>query len=195
MLCIIGKRPDESYECFTVDPLDEKLLNVDLASVKSFSKELLYDLRLSWEALCAENVHEDNFPRFVLLIKAMSPKPLRGKRLSEIKLSRTFNGRTLLAPIVAFTMAGLLFVYTRSSIHAAKRNAERHRAADGGEISWYNESQRRHGALEKPKEQDSIKQLITGSHGKIGKVLGKEDRQSVEEAVLRARKGERDNGG
>ena len=40
--------------------------------------------------------------------------------------------RTLLAPIVAFTMAGLLFVYTRSSIHAAKRNAVRHRAADGG---------------------------------------------------------------
>lgn len=74
-------------------------------------------------------------------------------------------------------MAGLLFVYTRSSIHAAKRNAERHRVADGGEISWYNESQRRHGALEKPKEQDSIKQLITGTHGKIGKILGKGDRQ------------------
>lgn len=53
-------------ECFTVDPLDEKLLNVDLASVKSFSKELLYDLRLGWEALCAENVHEDNFPGFVV---------------------------------------------------------------------------------------------------------------------------------
>ena len=42
-----------------------------------------------------------------------------------------------MGPIVAFTMAGLLFIYSRSSIRAAKRNAERHRVADGGQISWY----------------------------------------------------------
>ncbi|KAL9134178.1 MAG: hypothetical protein Q9175_004645 [Cornicularia normoerica] len=125
----------------------------------------------------------------------MSPKPLKGKRLSEIQLSRTFNGRTLLAPIVAFTMAGLLFVYTRSSIHAAKRNAERHRAADGGQISWYNESQRRHGALEKPEELDLTKQLVADRQDKTGKVVVKGIRQSLEEEVLRARKGKRDNGG
>lgn len=92
-------------------------------------------------------------------------------------------------------MAGLLFIYTRSSIHAAKRNAERHRVADGGQISWYNESQRRHGALEKPEEQGSIKQFITGTPDKTGKVVGKGSRQSTEEEVLRKRKGKRDNGG
>ncbi|CAF9913394.1 hypothetical protein IMSHALPRED_001006 [Imshaugia aleurites] len=125
----------------------------------------------------------------------MSPKPLKGKRLSEIKLSRSFNGRTLLAPIVAFTMAGLLFVYTRSSIYAAKRNAQRHRAADGGQISWYNESQRRHGALEQPEEQESIKQLIVGTQDKTAKLLEKRSRQSAEEEVLKARIHKRDNGG
>ena len=92
-------------------------------------------------------------------------------------------------------MAGLLFVYTRSSIHAAKRNAERHRAADGGQISWYNESQRRHGALEKPEELDLTKQLVADRQDKTGKVVVKGIRQSPEEEVLRARKGKRDNGG
>ena len=103
--------------------------------------------------------------------------------------------RTLLAPIVAFTMAGLLFVYTRSSIHAAKRNAKLHRAADGGQISWYNESKRRHGGLEKPEEQYSIKQLIAGTQDKTGEVVKKESQQSPEEEILRVRKGKRGNGG
>ena len=92
-------------------------------------------------------------------------------------------------------MAGLLFVYTRSSIHAAKRNAERHRAADGGQISWNNESKRRHGVLEKPEEQYSIKQLIAGTQDKTEDVVRKESRQSPEEEVLKLRKGKRDNGG
>ena len=86
-------------------------------------------------------------------------------------------------------MAGLLFVYTRSSIYAAKRNAERHRAADGGQISWHNESKRRHGALELPEANDSIKQLIFGTTDKTQKLVGKEDRQSSEQEVLRAKKG------
>jgi hypothetical protein len=42
-------------------------------------------------------------------------------------------------------MAVLLFVYARSSIAAAKRNAQAHRDADGGQISWVRESARRHG--------------------------------------------------
>ena len=92
-------------------------------------------------------------------------------------------------------MAGLLFVYTRSSIYAAKRNAQRHRAADGGQISWYNESQRRHGALEQPEEQESIKQLIVGTQDKTAKLLEKRSRQSAEEEVLKARIHKRDNGG
>lgn len=92
-------------------------------------------------------------------------------------------------------MAGLLFVYTRSSIYAAKRNAERHRAADGGQISWYNETQRRHGALEKPEDQDSIKELIIGTRDRTEKVMRKGGSQSPEEELLSARKGKRQNGG
>ena len=92
-------------------------------------------------------------------------------------------------------MAGLLFVYTRSSIYAAKRNAERHRTADGGQISWYNETQRRHGVLEKPEDQDSIKQLIIGTRDRTEKVTGKGGSQSPEEELLSARKGKRQNGG
>lgn len=76
-------------------------------------------------------------------VTAMSPQPLRGKRLSDIKLKpRLFGGvkinaRAVVAPFVAFTMAGLLYVYSTSSIQAAKRNAKSHRIADGGQISWY----------------------------------------------------------
>ena len=123
----------------------------------------------------------------------MAPKPLSGKRLSDIKIFRGYNitARAVVAPIAAFTIAGLLFVYARSSIHAAKRNVERHRAADGGQISWYNESQRRHGALENPEEQDTIKQLLTGAKDKTGEVAVKGTRRSEADALLRARKGKR----
>ena len=92
-------------------------------------------------------------------------------------------------------MAGLLYVYSRSSIHAAKRNAERHRAADGGQISWYNESQRRHGALKRPEEPHFIKQLIGGTDDKTEQVMGKGSRHSSEEEVLRARKDKRRDSG
>jgi hypothetical protein len=51
-------------------------------------------------------------------------------------------------------MATLLFVYARSSINAAKRNAQRHREADGGQINWNNENRRRHGLLEPPTAED-----------------------------------------
>jgi len=46
-------------------------------------------------------------------------------------------------------MAGLLFVYARTSIRAAKLNAKKHREADGGQISWHRESLRRHGQMER----------------------------------------------
>lgn len=68
-------------------------------------------------------------------------------------------------------MAGLLFVYTRTSIQAAKRNAQRHREADGGQISWKNENLRRHGKLETPGDGDKgsavelsgqVREQITG---------------------------------
>lgn len=55
-------------------------------------------------------------------------------------------------PMAAATMAVLLFVYTRTSINAAKTNAKLHREADGGQISWRNQSLRQHGQMELPEE-------------------------------------------
>lgn len=54
-----------------------------------------------------------------------------------------------MAPLAALTMAGLLFVYARTSIRAAKLNAQKHREADGGQISWHKESLRRHGQMDR----------------------------------------------
>jgi hypothetical protein len=59
----------------------------------------------------------------------------------------------VVAPIAAFTMATLLFVYSSTSIKAAKLNAQRHREADGGQINWNNETRRRHGQLALPDKQ------------------------------------------
>ncbi|GAB7351985.1 hypothetical protein MBLNU459_g2509t1 [Dothideomycetes sp. NU459] len=61
------------------------------------------------------------------------------------------NSRTIVAPAAAFTMACLLFVYTRTSIRAAKANAQRHRDSDsGGEgLDLLKESRRRHGMADK----------------------------------------------
>lgn len=67
---------------------------------------------------------------------------------------RGINRRTVVAPVAAFTMACILFVYARTSIRAAKSNAQRHRDADGGEgLSLLNEHRRRHG-LDKKLEME-----------------------------------------
>lgn len=95
------------------------------------------------------------------------------------------NARTITAPLVAFTMAGLLFVYSRTSIKAAKRNAERHRMADGGQISWQNENQRRHGKREAPENQDTLRQLVFGTETKLEKVSGKGPGRSQEQEKFR----------
>ncbi|KAF1921671.1 hypothetical protein BDU57DRAFT_510604 [Ampelomyces quisqualis] len=76
-----------------------------------------------------------------------APKPKASARLSRNR--GIINGRTVMAPLTALTMAGLLFVYARTSIRAAKINAQKHREADGGQISWHKESMRRHGTLER----------------------------------------------
>lgn len=68
-------------------------------------------------------------------------------------------------------MAGILFVYTRTSIQAAKRNAQQHRDADGGQINWHNESLRRHGRLERPVEQESVRQLAGIARERRGKTV------------------------
>ena len=101
-------------------------------------------------------------------------------------------------------MAILLFVYARTSIRAAKANAQRHRDADtGGEgLSLLAEHRRRHGRAEK----------VEGTGGGIVKELGREVLKSTskgedvgkgekvkseEEEKLKAlmRKGRRGEGG
>lgn len=73
----------------------------------------------------------------------MPPQSVWGKRLQDINFKprflggKTINGRTIVGPVFALTMVGLFFVYSRVSVQAAKKNAERHRVADGGQISWY----------------------------------------------------------
>ena len=80
--------------------------------------------------------------------------------------------RKVYGPFVAFTMTGMLYVYSRSSIQAAKRNAARHREADGGQISWQNENLRRHGKLERPAEEGFVKEVLKTANGKVGEVKG-----------------------
>lgn len=46
-------------------------------------------------------------------------------------------------------MAVILYAYSVTSIRAAKRNAQLHREADGGQVDMRKESLRRHGVLEK----------------------------------------------
>lgn len=78
-------------------------------------------------------------------------------------------------------MATILFVYARTSIKAAKKNAQQHREADGGQISWHNESLRRHGRLEPPTEQQTVKQLA--GLAKTNEVEGKGE--TIEERLIR----------
>ena len=66
-----------------------------------------------------------------------------------------------MAPLAAVTMAGLLFIYARTSIRAAKLNAQKHREADGGQISWHKESMRRHGQMERvDNDRNTIKEAF-----------------------------------
>jgi len=83
-------------------------------------------------------------------------------------------------------MAGLLFVYTRTSIQAAKRNAQKHREADGGQINWNNENLRRHGKLEPPVEQGPIKQLVGLAKEKVG---GEGHTETEQERAIKERVG------
>jgi hypothetical protein len=91
------------------------------------------------------------------------------------------NTKTVAAPLAAFSMACILFVYARTSIHAAKLNAQQHREADGGQINWHNESLRRHGRLEPPVEQESLKQLVGIAREKALKDSGGKQANETEE--------------
>ena len=52
-------------------------------------------------------------------------------------------------------MTVIFYVYARTSISAAKRNAQRHREADGGQINWANENRRLHGQMDRPDGGDT----------------------------------------
>ena len=62
-------------------------------------------------------------------------------------------------------MACLLFVYSRTSIQAARLNAQKHREADGGQLNWRNESLRRHGQLDKINDRTLLKEALLGGKG------------------------------
>ncbi|KAF2635873.1 hypothetical protein P280DRAFT_473517 [Massarina eburnea CBS 473.64] len=111
------------------------------------------------------------------------------------------NGRTIMAPLAAVTMAGLLFVYARTSIRAAKLNAQKHREADGGQISWHRENLRRHGQLERvDDDRSTIKEaLMADMPRKKGKVAAPEraetkakTERSAEEDELRKMMGKKE---
>jgi hypothetical protein len=90
-----------------------------------------------------------------------------------------------MAPLAALTMAGLLFVYARTSIRAAKLNAQKHREADGGQISWHKESMRRHGMAEKlDDDRGTFKQALLADVK--GKKKGKDEQGAERGAVERS---------
>ena len=77
---------------------------------------------------------------------------------------RPFTARQAMAPAAAFTMACILFVYSTTSIRAAKENARRYRERDtGGEgLSLLEESRRRHGLVGRRE----------GERGVVGELAG-----------------------
>ncbi|MCJ1283533.1 hypothetical protein MMC26_002863 [Xylographa opegraphella] len=89
-------------------------------------------------------------------------------------------------------MAGLLFVYTQTSIQAAKRNAQQHREADGGQISWRNETLRRHGAIDTPGDKGTVRELVGKAREEVAVTV---DKGKTEEEKIKARRGKRKEGG
>ncbi|OBT46511.1 hypothetical protein VE00_03339 [Pseudogymnoascus sp. WSF 3629] len=106
------------------------------------------------------------------------------------------NSRTIATPLAAFCMANLVFIYTRTSIQAAKRNAQKHRDADGDQINWRNESLRRHGVLEPPETRNSVKQLLGVGVDKVGVVKERTEGEvgRTEEEEYRIRQAVRNKG-
>jgi hypothetical protein len=104
-----------------------------------------------------------------------------------------------MAPLAAVTMAGILFVYARTSIRAAKLNAQKHREADGGQISWHRESMRRHGQLGRvDNDTSTLREAFMAdiSRRKRDKINPEESNgraeRSAEEEQLRKMMGKRD---
>ncbi|KAL9006430.1 MAG: hypothetical protein Q9188_000835 [Gyalolechia gomerana] len=96
--------------------------------------------------------------------------------------------RGLTTVIGAFTVTVLFFLYSRSSVQAAKRDAARHRAADGGQISWRNESLRRHGTMERPDGSSALGILFSTRKPEDEKVIVTKNPGSREEEALQTAK-------
>ncbi|KAL9108643.1 MAG: hypothetical protein Q9227_006589 [Pyrenula ochraceoflavens] len=72
------------------------------------------------------------------------------------------TAQTITAPIGAAVMAVILYTYSVASIRAAKRNAQLHREADGGQVDMRKESLRRHGVMDRVEGTSSF-QLLRAS--------------------------------
>lgn len=102
------------------------------------------------------------------------------------------NARGLTTAVGVVTVIALFFAYSRSATQAAKRDAARHRAADGGQISWRNESLRRHGVMDRP-ENPNVLGALFPSTKKPEKSPRAEPGSTAEEEALQAAKGKRTN--
>lgn len=63
-----------------------------------------------------------------------------------------------------------------------------HREADGGQISWHNESLRRHGKLEPPVQQGTVEQLAGLARDNLSKVEKEGELSATTEEEERIRK-------
>lgn len=106
--------------------------------------------------------------------------------------------QTVLAPVFTVIFASLIYVYTRTTVAAAKENARRSREADGGSISWRREGMRRHGTLERPAHHTLLDQLKIDwnrwkgngkqeqRQGRVGADQG-EEKNIIEDGIRQAR--------
>jgi hypothetical protein len=67
-----------------------------------------------------------------------------------------------MVPMAAFTMAGIVIVYIRSSIRAAKLNVEKRKEEGGGRVDWGLQSQRNHGLAERIDTVTTKKEAMFG---------------------------------
>lgn len=79
----------------------------------------------------------------------MRVAPSTQEYVSHARRSSSNFEQKATAPLAAIVMAGILYTYAVTSIRAAKRNAQLHREADGGQVDMRKESLRRHGVLDK----------------------------------------------
>lgn len=97
------------------------------------------------------------------------------------------NTRGLTTAVGAVTVIALFFVYSRRATQVAKRDAARYRAIDGGQLSWRNESLRRHGVM-KPPETPSMLGALFASTKQDEKAPRTGRSSTAEEDALQAAK-------